>query len=162
MREDAKERRTVILSTERRRLDAFCGRPSERGAAAVEFAIILLPLLMLLLGIVEFGRVYSLQLRLQHAARDAARELALHHDDPDYGAGGSLNIVDLANDTLEAALGQDLVAGLSGSVIVPCNAATDRASVELSYQVQLAIPMPDNAGIAPFTVSAQALMPCDG
>ena len=42
---------------------------NERGAAAVELALLLFPLLMLMLGIVEFGRVYSFQLRLQQAAR---------------------------------------------------------------------------------------------
>ena len=49
----------------------------DRGAAMVEFAIILPLLLMLLVGIIEFGRAYNIQISIQAAAREGARELAL-------------------------------------------------------------------------------------
>src|SRR5918994_316818 len=52
-------------------------RDDERGAAMVEFAIILPFLLMLVVGIIEFGRAYNIQVSLQAAAREGARELAL-------------------------------------------------------------------------------------
>lgn len=53
--------------------------PSKRdkGAAALEFALILPLLLMLMMGIVEFGRAYNIVVSLQGAAREGARELAL-------------------------------------------------------------------------------------
>jgi Flp pilus assembly protein TadG len=51
----------------------------ERGAVMVEFAIILPLLLLLLMGIVEFGRAYNTQVSIQAAAREGARELALRH-----------------------------------------------------------------------------------
>jgi Flp pilus assembly protein TadG len=50
---------------------------SERGAAAVEFALVLPLLLLLLLGIVEFGRVYNAQMQLTAAARDSARVMTI-------------------------------------------------------------------------------------
>ena len=43
----------------------------------VELALVLPILLMLLVGIVEFGRAYNSQLGIQSAAREGARALAL-------------------------------------------------------------------------------------
>lgn len=50
---------------------------SQRGAAAVEFALILPLLLLILLGIIEFGRAYNVQISLTHAARETARTMAI-------------------------------------------------------------------------------------
>ena len=52
----------------------------ERGATAVEFAILLPVLLMLVLGIMEFGRAFHLQTTLSNAARDGVRVMALQDD----------------------------------------------------------------------------------
>jgi len=52
-------------------------RNSERGAAAVEFALVLPVLLILVLGIVEFGRAYNVQTTLSAAAREGVRVMAL-------------------------------------------------------------------------------------
>jgi hypothetical protein len=52
-------------------------RRDDRGAVMVEFAIILPLLLMLVVGIIEFGRAYNIQVSIQAAAREGARELAL-------------------------------------------------------------------------------------
>jgi Flp pilus assembly protein TadG len=46
---------------------------SDRGAAAVEFALLLPVLILLVFGIVEFGRAYNLYLAVTHAAREGAR-----------------------------------------------------------------------------------------
>lgn len=50
---------------------------SERGAAAVEFALVLPVLLALVLGCIEFGRAYNTQISLTHAAREAARSMVV-------------------------------------------------------------------------------------
>ncbi|MEW1949363.1 TadE family protein [Pseudarthrobacter sp902506025] len=50
---------------------------SERGAAAVEFAIVMPVLMMLLLGIMEFSRAYSVQASLSAAAREGVRVMAI-------------------------------------------------------------------------------------
>lgn len=52
-------------------------RTAERGAAAVEFALVLPVLLVLVLGIAEFGRVFNVQTMLSQAAREGARSMAL-------------------------------------------------------------------------------------
>jgi Flp pilus assembly protein TadG len=53
---------------------------NERGAAAVEFAILLPLLLMLVLGTIEFGRAYNAQITLTNAARDGVRVMAIAND----------------------------------------------------------------------------------
>jgi Flp pilus assembly protein TadG len=53
---------------------------SDRGAAAVEFAILLPLLLMLVLGTIEFGRAYNAQITLTNAARDGVRVMAIAND----------------------------------------------------------------------------------
>ena len=47
------------------------------GAVLVEFALVLPILLVLLVGIIEFGRAYNTTVSMQGAARERARELAL-------------------------------------------------------------------------------------
>ncbi len=60
----------------RRRLDVG----DERGAVAVEFALIFPVLVLLLVGIIEYGSVFNAQLLVQGAAREGAREMALTGD----------------------------------------------------------------------------------
>ena len=50
---------------------------SERGASAVEFALIVPVLVLLVLGIVEFGRGFQVQGTLSAAAREGVRLMAL-------------------------------------------------------------------------------------
>lgn len=49
----------------------------ERGAVAVEFALLAPVLVMLLLGITEFGRAYNVQSSLSSAAREGVRVMAI-------------------------------------------------------------------------------------
>ena len=53
---------------------------SQRGAAAVEFALVVPVLLALVLGIVEFGRAYYIETTLSSAAREGVRSMALQND----------------------------------------------------------------------------------
>ena len=54
---------------------------SEKGASAVEFAIILPILIILVFGIVEFGIAYNNYIALTHAAREGARLAAVNMDE---------------------------------------------------------------------------------
>lgn len=49
----------------------------ERGASAVEFAMVLPILIMLLLGIIQYGSLFLLQTEMTGAARDTARRIAV-------------------------------------------------------------------------------------
>jgi Flp pilus assembly protein TadG len=50
----------------------------ERGAAAVEFALILPVLLMLVGGVIDFGVMYYKQIELTNAARDGVRQIVVN------------------------------------------------------------------------------------
>jgi Flp pilus assembly protein TadG len=68
----------------------------ERGASAVEFGLIIPILLILVLGIVEFGHAFQVQGTLSSAAREGARAMALQNDqaearDAVQEAAGALN-----------------------------------------------------------------------
>jgi Flp pilus assembly protein TadG len=52
----------------------------ERGATAVEFALIVPLLIVLVLGIAEFGRAFQVQGTLSAAAREGVRVMALQND----------------------------------------------------------------------------------
>lgn len=55
-------------------------RRDERGAAAIEFALLVLPLMLVLGGIVNFGVVFSQKLALDNAVRQAARAAVVDTD----------------------------------------------------------------------------------
>jgi len=59
------------------------GQNCDCGAAAVEFALVAMLLLMLVFGIAELGRMWFLQSSLAAAARDAARTMAIENDQDD-------------------------------------------------------------------------------
>lgn len=55
---------------------------TDRGAAMVEMALVLPILVLLIFGIIEFGRGYYTRTTLTHAAREAVRVAALDSGDP--------------------------------------------------------------------------------
>ena len=61
-------------------------RQSERGAVAVEFALLLPVLLLLVIGIMEFGRAYNVQISASQAGREGARYVAVNYANPGFSA----------------------------------------------------------------------------
>lgn len=55
----------------------------DRGAVAVEFALVAPILLALIAGIVEFSHAFNLQISVTQAAREAAREMAITNSQDD-------------------------------------------------------------------------------
>jgi Flp pilus assembly protein TadG len=53
-------------------------RRDDRGAAAVEFALILPLLVMLIVGMIQFGFVFNAYITVTHAAREGARMAAVN------------------------------------------------------------------------------------
>jgi Flp pilus assembly protein TadG len=55
-------------------------RRDERGAAAVEFAMVVPLLVLLVAGIANFGRIYYVQTTISAAAREGVRSMAIKND----------------------------------------------------------------------------------
>jgi len=99
---------------------------SESGAAAVEFALVVPLLLITLLGIVEFGRVYNAQLQVTTAAREAVRVMAIQNK-TDQAIAAAKSSTPGLNPPLT-----------SGQVVVgTCGSSTKTVTVTVNYSVGL-------------------------
>lgn len=132
-------------------------KTKERGAVAVEMAILLPLLLLILIGTMEFGRVFNVQNSLTQAAREGARHAAIHYDD------GTL---DVAGTALGAA------PSLDGLGVVVTDNASDCApneNVEVTASVSLASmsgfldsELFGSPGLFPMTLTGVGVMRCGG
>jgi Flp pilus assembly pilin Flp len=52
----------------------------EDGASAVEFALVSIPLLLLIIGMIQFGIIFNQWLMIEHAAREGARWAGLRNE----------------------------------------------------------------------------------
>jgi hypothetical protein len=88
----------------------------EKGQATTEFALILIPLLILVVGIIQFGIALNYWLDMQRIANQGARWAAVNNWPPDCPFGSTSCT---GTNTLQASLKrQVLTAGLSGKVVV--------------------------------------------
>lgn len=118
---------------------------NDRGAAMVEFAIIAPLLLLLVFGIIEFGRAYNAQNTLTHAAREGAREYAITQD----AAAGELAAKNAATSLNKSLITATLSACTPGQP----------ASVTLEYPFQLQIAF---FPVSNFTMQSEGVMRCGG
>jgi Flp pilus assembly protein TadG len=112
----------------------------ERGAAAVEFALVLPLLLLLVLGGIDYGIYFSDSMALRDAARTGARTAAL---DPTVDLAAVEDAVreDAAGATGEADVSVEVRSDADlGQVVVVCAELTDRAEIGL-------VPLPDGGTI---------------
>lgn len=121
--------------------------PSERGAAAVEFAILLPVLLMLVLGTIEFGRAYNAQITLTNAARDGVRVMAIAND-PGGAQTAAKNAAASVSTTIP-----------TSDVTLSTNVCSTGAQVTLTIKYTLST----ITGIAgPFPMTGKGVMLCGG
>lgn len=121
---------------------------SERGAAAVEFALVVPLLLLLLLGVIEFGRVLNAQLQLTSAARESVRVMAIQKD---FGTAVGAALAGAPN------LNPLLTASNVQVTPASCGATTD-VTVTITYSVKML------SGLfgASVPLTGQAVMRCGG
>jgi Flp pilus assembly protein TadG len=120
---------------------------SERGAAAIEFALLLPVLLMLVLGTIEFGRAYNAQITLTNAARDGVRVMAI------------------ANDPTAAKTAARSAAASISDTITDSNVAlsTNTCSVDAQVTLTITYNLSTITGIAgPFPMTGKGVMLCGG
>lgn len=123
---------------------------SEAGAAALEFAIILPLLVMLVMGIVEFSRAYSAKEALQYAVREGARELALHNVPADAVSVTRARAIALDDTKLTVPTPASCPAAV---------APTSTAEVTATYAFDFNIPLWSSGT---WTLSATGVMRCNG
>lgn len=129
-------------------------KSKELGAVAVEFALILPIFLALVLGIVEYGRAFSIQVSMAQGAREAARYTAIHYKE----AGSTAAAIQLAIDAAPIA---DLEAGdIEISTCGPDLDAVVRIDADTAYLTGLPTLMPFLPDI--MTISARGVMRCGG
>jgi Flp pilus assembly protein TadG len=128
----------------------------DRGATAVEVALLMPILLLLVMGIVDFGRALHAQVTLTQAAREGARVAALNQPNP-------------TGRTQNAATGLD--PGDVGVAVTACSASSsdDSAEVEVTYTFEFITPIGGFSGLFggggygdPIVLSAKGVMPCEG
>ncbi|MEU0882983.1 TadE/TadG family type IV pilus assembly protein [Lentzea sp. NPDC005914] len=130
-------------------------RARDRGATAVEVALLMPILLVLVMGIVDFGRALHAQITLTQAAREGVRVAALQQPNA-------------AGRTQSAATGLSGV----GVTVTSCptgSAGGSSAEVQATYTFEFITPIGALAGMfggggigAPITLSAKGVMPCEG
>jgi Flp pilus assembly protein TadG len=122
-------------------------KTKERGAVAVEFALLAPVLIMILLGIMEFGRAYNVQILLSSAAREGVRVMAINNS-----AAAARTAVKNAVTSLQPALSD------SNITISPA-ACTSGAQVT----VKITYTLSTITGIAgPFAMEGKGVMLCGG
>lgn len=119
---------------------------SERGAVAVEFALVLPLLLTIIFAIIELGHAYNVQISVTHAAREAARTMAVEQVWSDA--------VTAAQDSSPSLDPDDLA-------LTPSPAA---CSPGATINVTARYPLPGLTGLMPagITVTGRAAMQCGG
>jgi len=123
-------------------------RSSERGAAAVEFALILPVLLLMVLGMLEFSRAYNTQISLSGAAREGARVMAIHDD------------ADMAVEAAIAAAPSVNPAVTSGDITIAPASCTAGQQIEFSIDYDLPL-MTGFFGVT-LPISGVGVMQCGG
>lgn len=87
-------------------------RKTQKGVAAVEFAILLIPMILMVFGITELGRAFYQYNTLAKATRDAARYLSFQA--PGTGADVAKHLAVYGN---KAGTGDPLAPGLTEAMV---------------------------------------------
>jgi Flp pilus assembly protein TadG len=125
----------------------------ERGAVAVELALVLPVLILLMFGIIEISRAYNAQATLASAAREGVRVVAIGKNDA--------AAIDRALLTANAMTPQ--VNASNVSVTRSPAAAANTCPVDSTVTVTITYTMTTLTGIAPpFTLRGTGVMLCGG
>jgi Flp pilus assembly protein TadG len=140
------------------------GSQGERGAVAVEFALVLPVFLMLVLGIFEFGRAFNIQVSLSEAARESARYTAVHYADAGFGAEAAQAVgvaaaPSVALDPANVGISYHTAAGTAAAA---CGAGINAESTVI-FNTGFLTGLDKLIGVTqPFTLTGKGVMRCGG
>jgi Flp pilus assembly protein TadG len=129
----------------------------DRGVVAVEFALVLPALLLIVFGLIDFGRALNAQISLTGAAREGARLAAFGYPNAAVQA--------------RVAAAAPSLSGVTVTVAANCPPGagpTANAQVDVSYSFSFITPIGavvnfiGGSGLgAPIVLTAQGVMPCE-
>lgn len=129
-------------------------RKTEKGQAVVEMALILPILLMLVFGIVEFGRILNTYMIVTEVSREAARKGSV--------GGTDLEIRDtVRNQAVDSGLESSLIQDADIVITDPSSVKRARGTtlkVQVSYPVDIIAPVIGTLVGDPYIVTAQTTM----
>jgi Flp pilus assembly protein TadG len=124
-------------------------RARQRGQALAEMAFVVVLLVMLSLGVIDFGRMLMTVNVITHAARDGARQVALLHEDRWVGSPPALSGADLATvrDSVRAQIATVMPTSEANAFNVaaartPAGGVGDEASVTVTGNVPFLFSFP--------------------
>lgn len=123
-------------------------RKSEQGQALVEMALVLPLFFLLLFGVIEMGRIGYSYITVSHAAREGGRVATIGGSDLDITNAINNAAVSLDPASLTISITPTQALRLSGQGV----------TVQVSYPVQLIIPLISNLIPNPVVVSANITM----
>ena len=130
----------------------------ERGAAAVEFAILLPFLMILLMGIMEFGYLFVQQASVSNVARVGARNYAINWNDKAKGLTSQATAIDQARQALLALPNQG---GVVEAVTLSNCAAGIQTTMTVVYKYKSLTGMFDNV-LGNMALTLRGSMQCGG
>ena len=125
-------------------------RREERGSVVVEFALVVPIIVLLLFGMIEFGRGYNAKIELTSAVREGARKVALGSD------------AALATSTTKGAAPGLTADNIAVTVLETCGTnppPTANARVRATYPFHYDIPLFRSATV---TLTVTGVMRCGG
>ncbi|MFZ5631240.1 MAG: TadE/TadG family type IV pilus assembly protein [Bacillota bacterium] len=121
---------------------------NQRGQAMVELALVLPILLILFMGVIEFGRIFHTYLMITNASREGARVAIVGKSDDDIIDRVKFVTADLDSSELQISVDPGSAERKSGIL----------TTVAVSYRIALVFPLFDAFIPDPLTISSSTVM----
>jgi Flp pilus assembly protein TadG len=130
----------------------------ERGASAVEFAFIVPLLILLMLGIAEFGHAFQVQGTLSAAAREGVRAMALQNDP----AAARAVVRDAADSLDPGVTDAQIKIQLEGGTAQTCPTTAGAGSQSVRLTITYPMPFLTHFFGSGLTLTGTGVMRCNG
>lgn len=121
---------------------------SKKGQTLVEMALVLPILILILMGMVEFGRILNSYLIITNASREGARYASVHSTDSQ---------IQVAINNLTSTLNQEKLI-LTISPQLSSRSSGSSTTVRIDYDIDILTPLISNIVPDPFRITAQTTM----
>ncbi len=129
-------------------------RRRDRGAAAVEFALVMPVLVMIMFGIMEFGYAFYIQSSVAAAARVGERNYAINWQTLNYNQSTATNLA--TSNT------PDPTKVVSSTITQTCSNPGDQSTLTITYQYHSLTGLLDGILGSNITLNGKASMACGG